>query len=284
MKKSGNIVSVLILVALVSVGIVAQKQPTPRKISHRQVSSVLQRLDQSTSQLRLRLGTALLKDQDDINSLMPAFDGALSQFRKQFALQTASSADVENILREALAINRFLDRNRLNAGIQTDWVSVRKNLDKLATVYGITWDWSRQTLPPANATEWFPLSDSELEALFRKIDTGSDTFSISISNAFDGSGYDSTRSEGNMNDAVLELKRATNQLRNTFDARQPVTEYVERVLARAAPIDTYMRNTRVTERAQNDWSNLRKDLNTLAGAYGLFTSWPNTRSPAIAIH
>ena len=76
-----------------------------------------------------------------------------------------------------------------------------------------------------------------------------------------------------MNVAVGDLKNATDQLRNQFDARQPVHEYVERVVARATPIDTYLRNNRLTTRAQNDWASLRAELNTLAGAYNLSTNW-----------
>jgi hypothetical protein len=82
--------------------------------------------------------------------------------------------------------------------------------------------------------------------------------------------------------AVGDLKSATDQLRNQFDARQPTQEYVERVLARATPIDTYVRDNRLTTRTQNDWATLRGELNTLAGAYNLSTNWqagPDQRSP-----
>jgi hypothetical protein len=76
-----------------------------------------------------------------------------------------------------------------------------------------------------------------------------------------------------MNDRVRMFKNATDQLRNQFDSRQPVAVYVERLLASAAPIDTYMRNNRLTNRAQSDWSTLRGDLSLLANAHNVAVNW-----------
>src|SRR6185295_13506086 len=126
------------------------------------------------------------------------------------------------------------------------------------------------------------LSNAELNQSIRRIETGGDRFRSSLTDAFNRTRYDQTRNEANMNAAVGDFKNATDQLRNRFDARQPVQEYVERVLARATPIDTYLRNNRLTMRAQNDWTSLRGELNTLAGAYNLSTNWqagPDQRGP-----
>jgi hypothetical protein len=97
------------------------------------------------------------------------------------------------------------------------------------------------------------LSDRELNPLIQRIETGSETFRSSLTDAFDKARNDQMISEGNLNNAARDSKIATDQLRNRFDARQPGSEYVERVRARATPIDTYMRSSRLTNRAQNDW-------------------------------
>ena len=137
---------------------------------------------------------------------------------------------------------------------------------------GYNTEW--QTLPPAAR-----LSDSELNQLIQRIETGEDTFRSSLTDAFSQSRYNQTTSERTMNNNVRGLKNATDQLRSQFDSRQPVAGYVERVLAQATPIDTFMRNNRLTNRAQNDWSTLRGALNTLAGAYNLSANWQNGAAP-----
>jgi hypothetical protein len=175
-----------------------------------------------------------------------------------------------------------MGRNRLNPEVQNDWTAVRTDLNALANAYSVSWQWNQQTLPAVTSSRSARLSDTELNQLIRRIETGGDRFRSSLTDAFDRSRYDRTTNEADMNVAMGDLKNATDQLRNRFDAGQPVHEYVERVLARATPIDTYLRNNRLTTRAQNDWTTLRGELNTLAGAYNLSTNWQaglDQRSP-----
>src|ERR1043166_8903316 len=100
-------------------------------------------------------------------------------------------------------------------------------------VIGVT----TQAQPQLNNVRSSRLSDGELNQLIRRIEAGGDRFRSSLTEAFDRDLYNQTRSEGNMLVAVGDLKNATDQLRNQFDARQPTHEYVERVLGRATPID-----------------------------------------------
>jgi len=71
------------------------------------------------------------------------------------------------------------------------------------------------------------------------------------------------------------FENATDQLRNQFNAKQPVTDYVGRLLARATPIDTFMHNNQLTDRSQSDWSTLHGDLSTLASAFNLSANLQN---------
>ncbi|MEK6337734.1 MAG: hypothetical protein AABM67_22670 [Acidobacteriota bacterium] len=288
MKNSKRIMSVLVLFALTVIGVSAQTQRRPNRVVDRQVSSILQQLEQSSNRFRANLNTSLIsahidemRPQNDINSFEPAFQGAIDQFRERFTRRLAVAADVQNILQKAWLVNGFMNRNRLNPQVQSDWASVRTDLNALANAYSVSWQWNQQTLPLASSSPSWRFSENELNKLIQRIESGQDTFRSSLTLAFGRSRYEQRTGEGNMNDAVQGLKNATDQLRNQFDARQPVGEYVERVLVRATPIDTYMRNNRVTTRAQNDWSTLRRDLDTLAGAYNLSTNWQTGPAPQV---
>ena len=289
MKKSKRIFTTLILLVLGLLGITAQAQRRPNAITDRQVSGILQRLERTSNQFRGSLNLALVngridqtRPQNDINTFEPAFSSAIDQFTNRFTHRQAVAADVQNILQKALPVHGFMGRNRLNAQVQNDWTAVRTDLSALANAYSVSWEWNQPTLPPVISSRSSRLSDSELNQLVRRIETGGDRFRSSLTDAFDRSRYDRTTNEADMNVAAGDFKHATDQLRNRFDARQPVHEYVERVLARATPIDTYLRNNRLTTRVQNDWTTLRGELSTLAGAYNLSTNWqagPDQRGP-----
>jgi hypothetical protein len=170
-------------------------------------------------------------------------------------------------------INGFMARNRLNRRAQTDWASVRTDLNGLANSYGVTWNWSRQVPSPTNSSGSLQLSDGDINKLIQRLETGGDAFRTSLTDAFDQTGYAQTIPERTMNNALRGLKRETNQLRIQFDNKQQIGSNVELVIARAVPIDTYLRKNLLTRQVQNDWSSLRADINKLAGAFNLSANW-----------
>ena len=68
-------------------------------------------------------------------------------------------------------------------------------------------------------------------------------------------------------------KRRPIKFRIRFDARQLVSDDVQRLLDQAQPIENFMRDNPLTERARSDWSTLRTNLNLLANAYNISPSW-----------
>ena len=76
-----------------------------------------------------------------------------------------------------------------------------------------------------------------------------------------------------MNDALRGFKKATDQVRIRFDARQLVTDDVRRLLDQATPLDIFISNNPLTDRVKSDWSTLRTNLNLLAKAYNISPSW-----------
>jgi hypothetical protein len=289
MKSSKHIMSLAMMFVLALIGVSAQAQRQSNRIADRQVSATLQRLEQSSNRFHGSLNLALVnaridetRPQNDINTFEPAFSSALDQFKDRFTHRQAGAADVQNILQKASLVNGFMNRNRLSTPVQNDWASVRTDLNALATAYGVSWQWNQQTLPLISSSRSLRLSDSELNQLIRRIEAGGDTFRSSLGAAFDRNSFNQPQSERNMLVAVGDLKNATDQLRNQFDGSQPVEDYVVRVLGRATPIDTYMRNNRVTTRAQNDWATLRGELTTLAGTFNVSANWQNGPDARVA--
>jgi hypothetical protein len=285
MKISKRIVSLFLLITLSTIALSAKAQRQSSRVNTRQVSGILQRLAQSSARFRNSLNTAVEQSradgrpENDINSFERDFENATSQLNDRFKSRRAGTADVRNVLQKASSINDFISRRRFDAQTQNDWASVRSNLEALARAYAVSLQWNLQTTPPVSTSRTYRLSDRDLDQLIRRIETGGDTFRSSLTDAFDRSRYDPTRSEGRMNDAVGSFKNATDQLRNRFDARQSVVGDVERVLGQATPVDAYMRNNKLTDRAQNDWSTLRSDLEGLASAYNITPNWGNSPAP-----
>ena len=280
--KSLSSVLTLLLFSLI-IGLSVQAQPQPNRTNARQVGNILQRLEQNSGRFRRSLNVALVQGsvdqtqpQNDISTFESGFQLAIKQFRNQFTRRLAVATDVESILQEASLINAFMTQNRLNPQVKNDWTSVRTDLNTLASAYGVSWQLNQLTPMKVNSNRSFRLSETELHQLIQQIENDGDQFRESLTDAFDRRPYDRTRSEGNMNDALRGFKKATDQLRIRFDARQLVTDDVRRLLDLAKPLDNFMRDNPLTGRASRDWSTLRADLSALGSAYNVAPNWENS--------
>ena len=283
-KKSISSVFILLLFPII-IGLDVQAQPQLNRNNTRQVGNMLQRLERSSSRFRNSLNVALVQgsvDQtqprNDISTFQPGFDLAIKQFRDQFTRRLAVASDVESILQNASAINSFIIQNTLNTRVKNDWASVRTDLNMLANAYDVSWQWNQLTPMKVDSNRSFRLSESELTQLIQQIENDGDKFRVSLTDAFFQRPYDQTRSEGHMNDALRGFKRATDQVRIHFDAKQLVSDDVQRLLDQAQPLDNFMRDNSLTGRARDDWSTLRTNLNLLANAYNISPSWINNSS------
>jgi len=281
-----SIVSVFILLAFsILSAVTIQGQQQTNRNNTRQVGNMLQRLERSSSTFRNSLNLGLVqgsvdqtRPQNDVSTFVSGFELAIKQFRDQFTRRLAVATDVESILQKASPINSFITQNNLNPRVKNDWTSVRTDLNTLAKAYGVSWQWNQVTPMKVDANGSFRLSETELNQLIQRIENGGDTFRVSLTDAFSQRPYDRTRSEGNMNDALRAFKKATDQVRIHFDARELISDDVKHLLDHAEPLDNFMRDNPLADRAKSDWSSLRGNLSVLASAYDVTPSWGTSPS------
>ena len=282
--KTTTSIFVLLLVSII-IGLDTQARPQQDRHNTRQVGNMLQRLERSSNRFRSSLNVALVqrsvdqtKPQNDISSFQHAFDLAIEQFRDQFTRRLAVTSDVESILQKARPINSFITRNTLNPRVKNDWAAVRGELNTLAVAYGVSWQWNQLTPMKVDSNQSFRLSENDLTQLILQIENGGDKLRLSLTDAYFQRTYDQSRSEGIMNDDLRGFKKATEQVRIRFDARQLVANDVQHLLDQAQPLENFMRDNPLTDSARSDWSTLRTNLIMLGNAYNISPSWINNLS------
>lgn len=275
------------VVMLAGLGFTAEAQRRTYGVSNRQVRQIVQRIETRTDIFRASLDASLdrsridgTRAEDDINSFIRNFESATDQLRDRANNRQAVAADVQQVLDRAAFINSFMQRNRLGARAERDWATLRTDLDELARIYGVSWNWSTQTYPtgtnyPPGTTADLPynVSEQELRQLIGRIENRADRFRMSMSSALSDSRYAGGNREDRVNEIVQNFETATNRLRDNFNNRQSTAADVQEVLTRAARIDRFMRRNELDQRAENNWSLLRTDLNTLATYYNVAWNW-----------
>lgn len=288
-------ISVALVAAMLSLGLAAAQAQTqrPYRMNDRQVEAALRRVETDADRFRSSFATALDRSrwngtstEDQLNSYVQNFETATDALRSRFNSRNAAASDVENVLRQAAFLNDFMMRNRLDMQVMNDWTTLRADLDALARVYNVTWDWTRQTGATYGNDGYgnngpgrtqtgaaYRISDRQLDAIIRRVETGADRFRTSIGTALDRSRYDGTRAEDNINQFIRDFETATDTLRSRFDARTSVASDVQNVLRQATYIDDFMNRQTLSARAENDWTTLRGDLNQLSSAYSVAWNW-----------
>lgn len=125
-----------------------------------------------------------------------------------------------------------------------------------------------------NDRRWGNTNKRAIENIIKRVENRTDVFVRQFDRALDNSRLDGTNREDRLNERAKELERATNQLRREFDRSDSLQENrdeVQRCIILASEIDRVIRRGRVNSAVQNNWRNLRNDLNTLARAYNVRT-------------
>ena len=213
---------------------------------------------------------------DDLNRLVLDFETAINQLdRRVINRRATSSADARPVLDRAAAIDNFLSNNRVGAGTQREWQSLRADVDQLAGYYNLTTTWG-STGGYQGGNNDYNLSDLQMRQLIQRINTNTTTFSRAFRN-------DLNRVYGSDRNSADEARRQLSnfetmlvQLRNGINTRQSNSSDVRNLLNSAAFLNNYVENRQLSYQTENTWSRLRPDLDQLANAYNIAWNWQNT--------
>ncbi|HVF27069.1 MAG TPA: hypothetical protein VM943_02435, partial [Pyrinomonadaceae bacterium] len=145
MHRIRQTVSVLMIAAMVSVSfITAQAQRRPYRLTDRQVEQIIRRIETNADTFRRSLDGALdssrldgTRREDNINEFIRNFESATDQLHERFNNRNSVTADVQSVLDSAARIDGFLQRNRLNTRVESDWSLLRTDLNTLADAYNV---------------------------------------------------------------------------------------------------------------------------------------------------
>jgi hyperosmotically inducible protein len=115
---------------------------------------VVQRLEDAAGQFRTSFDAGVDRSrldgssyEDFMNKVVAQFERSVNKLEEQSG--DLNPADVRTALNNAAAIDDFLKRQRLDARTQSDWARVKANLDDLAFLNSVAWDWTmRRSIEP----------------------------------------------------------------------------------------------------------------------------------------
>jgi hypothetical protein len=141
--------TLITLVVVASVAIGAQAQRRSDRDVRDAVRSLNSKLDDFESELRYQMqsSSANVQDLDRISDDVRSLQDRMRDFQENYDRHRENQDDVNAIIEAARQIDRSLQTNPQNRRVQDDWNSARGQIDRLASNYGVTANWSNNDEP-----------------------------------------------------------------------------------------------------------------------------------------
>jgi hypothetical protein len=133
------------------------------------------------------------------------------------------------------------------------------------------------TVPAQQAT--YEGTYQSVRRLIMRIENRTDVFRRNLTTAFNGRGVDDLSQQEELLRLASDFDNAGSRLRTRFERRQATTADVQNVLNLASQIDNRLNQQQVNTRTQNNWTNLRSDVNELARIFRLSLSTDSSYYP-----
>ncbi len=252
-----------------------------------QLRTLIAQIENKTDVYKRQMGRSLDRRnvnnnvEDSMNSYVARFEEATNSLRDNFNARRSTSADTTEVLTRARFIDQFMAQNRMNRNAENQWTSIRNDLNTLASYYRVSWNWN-QPIYTEPTTPVYTATDTQLRNLIGQIENKTDVYKRQMGNALDRPNVNSNV-EDSMNSYVARFEEATNRLRDNFNGRRSTDADATEVLSRARFIDQFMTQNRMNRNAENQWSSIRNDLNTLATYYRVSWDW-NQQLPGYPVN
>ena len=260
------------LLTLVTAG-VATSAMAQLATSDAATRDVVRRIQTRTDSLQRAVQNAADRNNyrvDDIDRLILDFEAAVNQLDRRLGSRRATSSDVQTVLDRGALIDTFFANNRLGAGSRREWQTIRTDLQQLANYYNVDTRWGGGTGGGGNNDS--NLSDVQMRQLIDRMNVRSATFSRNLRQDLNRD-FNDRYSADEVRRQLNDFEGTLVQLRNRVNSRQSTSSDVRSVLERAAYLDRFISERNLSYQTENNWSALRQDLESLAGAFNIAWNW-----------
>ncbi len=293
-----GMLSVALLVAQPGAAQSRQQDRRYYQLDPKEVKALVGRIEKNSNRFKKSVDKGLdnsrlnqTRTETEINTYVREFENAADRLKKHTHKGDISENDAREVLQHADRIDRYMDRYNLGRRAESDWDTLRGDLDDLARITRISWQWGGRgrpgwtsrdrdpNYPYGSDTRWpgrggYPgYSPEAIRGVVARIETGANRFRKSLDSALDDSRLNQTPTEREINQYVRDFENATDQLKERVQRGEQVDVVTRDVLRRGDNIDRFMQSHRLNDRSQRDWTALRNDLDELARATQVSWRW-----------
>lgn len=289
-KLLAGFAAFLMIAALADVNY-AQRRGRRTAYTKQQVEQLLERIEERTDAFSNQLNKSLDRSrldggatEDAITARVRELENATDELRREYDhndTRGENRPEARNILNTATEVNRIMTAGRYSRQAENNWINLRNELNILAGVFGLPTVGNRTykfapvrvvTVPNRRSVIIRRYTQQQVEQLLERIEERNDAFTNQLNKALDRSRLDGSRREDDITASARALENATDELRREFDhndSRGENKPEAEQILLTATTVDRLMKSRNFGGQAESTWIALRREINILAGLYGL---------------
>ena len=290
----GMLAATLLLASAGSASAQQRQQDRRYRPSPQEVEALVKRIEKNSNRFKKSVDKALdnsrlnqTRTETEINTYVREFENSADRLKKNTRRGDLSEEDARDVLRRADRIDRYMDRYNFGSRAESDWDTLRRDLDDLARISRVSWQWGGRGRPgwtrdgrgrdgrdrDDRGRDDDRYNHEEVRGIIAQIETGANRFNRSLADALNNNRMRNTAAEREIRQYVRDFENATDRLKLRSQQRQPISSEAREVLQRGDHIDRFMRANRLSDRAERDWAAVRNDLDRLAGATRTAWRW-----------
>ncbi|MEO7659048.1 MAG: hypothetical protein ABIV48_05485, partial [Pyrinomonadaceae bacterium] len=124
-----------------------------------------------------------------INKMILEFEDATDRLKTNFNSRRSTSSDAQEVLDRAVAVNRFIENNRLSTAAENSWRDIKTDLNTLAGYYRVSSNWNEPVSPGDQYGTVTGNFDSRLTGTYRLNRGQSDNVKAKVEDAISHANY-----------------------------------------------------------------------------------------------
>ncbi|HET9369745.1 MAG TPA: hypothetical protein VFO19_05835 [Vicinamibacterales bacterium] len=204
----------------------------------------------------------------DMEHFLNDFQASIDRVEERLTPEYSASTEAAALLRYGSAIERFFRQQPAGTKGESEWNRLAADLKIFAAAYGADF-------PLRDGDTVRRMGDREVASAADGVAKAIDKLEDALEDDLDGDNASASKSAREAVDRDLDdLAKDAKQLRDRVKDGKPSSAEAERVLTRAARIQSFIAGHR-TPRAATEWRGVATDLETIAVAYR--APWPASR-------
>jgi hypothetical protein len=139
--------SILIAVTLAVCG-TGYSQDQPNRLSDREVKDLMSRMEKDAGRFKHSLHSELehqhwrdSEERETMNRAASGFERATDRLKDHFHNGNARPGDIQEVLDRGADLNSLIVGRHLLPRARAEWMTLRGDLDQLASAYNVSWRW-----------------------------------------------------------------------------------------------------------------------------------------------